>query len=251
MPGQPTEEAAAEVASEAGKSLLRGIAKLGDAYVAKWTAAKEAQAEAARLAIETASRIEADAMLVKARRDQEMAELEHQAVLERRLQRLRGELAREQQNLEAVERRALEFTEADPANGSARDIDEDWLFRFADFAQKVSDRDVQNLWARALSSAAIDGLPRLSAAALQTLGLFDGYIAEDFKKFVTVIVRVGFMPHPPSGHPLPQPLDIAALTDLGLIKELVTEGPLALADFSFQPQGTATLGTSLRWPTWS
>src|SRR6266851_2476986 len=138
LPGQPTEEAIAQVGSEAGRSLLRGLAKLGNAYVTKWTATKEAQAEAARLAIETASGIETEAALTKARRDHEIAELEHQAVLQRRLERLRHELAREQLNLEAIERRALEFTEGDPENANGRDIDEDWLFRFADFAQNIS-----------------------------------------------------------------------------------------------------------------
>jgi hypothetical protein len=245
LPGQPTEEAIAKVGSEAGLSLLRGLEKLGNAYLAKWTATKEAQAEAARLAIETASRIETEAALTEARQNREITELDHRALLQRRLERLRHELAREQLNLEAIERQALEFTEGDPENANARDIDEDWLFRFADFAQKVSDVDVQNLWARALSSAAIEGLPRLSAAALQTLGLFDGHIAGDFKKFVTVIVRIGFMPHPASGEPQPQPVDLSTLMDLGLAREVVKEGPLSLDDFAFDGQGTANRGLKL------
>jgi hypothetical protein len=169
LPGQPTEEAVAEVASEAGKSLVRGLGKLGNTYVSEWAAKLEAKAEATRLAIETDAKIKADAALATVRREQEAAEFDHRAALERRAQRLRIELAREQMNLEAIERRALEFTEHDPDNSNPREIDEDWLFKFADLAQKVSDANVQALWARALSSAAMQGPTKLSAAASRPL----------------------------------------------------------------------------------
>jgi hypothetical protein len=245
LPGQPTEEAIAEVSSAAAKSLLRGLAKLGDASVAEWAATKEARAEAARLAIETASKIENDAALNNARREQELAELEHHAVLQRRAARLRYELAREQTNLEKIELRALALIEGNPENANAREIDNDWLFRFADFAQKVSDNDVQNLWAHALSSAAIGSLPRLSAAALQTLSLFDSHIAEEFRKFVTVVVRIGFMPHPAAGHEQPQPIDFATLMDMGLVREVVNNEPPRFSDFAFDNQGTPSLGLKL------
>jgi hypothetical protein len=167
LPGQPTEEAIAEVGSEAGKSLVRGFGKLGNAAFGEWIVRKEAKAEAARLAIETEAKIKAATAVVAARREQELADLEHDAALQRRAERLRIELAREQLNIEAIERGALQYAERDPENGSAREIDEDWLFKFADFAQKVSDKDVQSLWARALSSAAMQSRPKLSAAALQ------------------------------------------------------------------------------------
>lgn len=241
LPGQPTEEAIAEVGSEAGKSIVRGFGRLGNALTSEWVAKREAKAEAARVAIETDAEIKKDAALEAARREYEIAELNHRAALERRAARLRIELAREQINLEAIERRALEFTERDPNNGEPREIDEDWLFRFADIAQKVSDADVQNLWARALSSASMQNSVKLSAAALQTLGLFDKDIAEDFKKFVTVIVRIGFMTHPGSGLPQPEPIGLAALMDMGLVREIVSSAPLNLSDFSFETRRTANL----------
>jgi hypothetical protein len=245
LPGQPTEEAIAEVGSEAGKSLIRGLAKLGDASVAEWAATREARAEAARLAIETTSKIENDAALTSARRERELAELEHQATLQRRVARLRHELVQEQVNLEKIEQRALTLIESDPENSNGREIDNDWLFSFADFAQKVSDDDVQNLWAHVLSSAAIGSLPRLSAAALQTLSLFDSHVAGEFKKFVTVVVSIGFMPHPSSGHEQPQPIDFAALMDMGLVREVVNSEPPRLSDFAFDNQGTSNLGLKL------
>lgn len=230
LPGQPTEEAIAEVGSEAGKSLVRGLSRLGSAYVTK----REAKAEAVRLAIDTDAKIKADTALANARREQELADFDHWATLERRAQRFRVEMARDQINLEAIERRALEYTEADPKNTNAREVDEDWLFRFADFAQKVSDRDVQSLWARALSSAAIEGSTRLSAAALQTLGLFDREIAASFQKFVATASAIGFVPYTPDGEADPQQIDLATLSDLGLIQEYFSELPYEYEDFALK-----------------
>ena len=211
LPGQPTEEAIAEVGSEAGKSLVRGISRLGSAYVSEWATRRETKAEAVRLAIDTDAKIKADTAVANARREQELAEFDHRATLERRAQRFRAEMVREQMNIEAIERRAIEFTERDPDNAKAREIDEDWLFKFADLAQKVSDRDVQSLWARALSSAAIQGSARLSAAALQTLGLFDKEIAESFRNFVAVASTIGFVPYAPDGETDPQQIDLVTL----------------------------------------
>ncbi len=241
LPGQAIEQAAAEVGSEAGKSLVRGIAKLGNAYVGKWTATKEAQAEAAKLAIETNSKIERDAALAQARRQQEVAELEHQATLHRRMERLRRELEREQLNLEAIETLALEFTEHDPSNGNPREIDEDWLFKFADLAQKVSDKHVQDFWARALSSAAMEGATKLSAAALQTLGPFDKHIAESLKEFVAVVVRLGFFPHTNPGQTEPQQIDMPTLVDLGLVQETMTSNTYDFGDFIVSANQTRNL----------
>jgi hypothetical protein len=230
LPGQPLEEAVSEVGSEAGKSLVRGLGRLGNAAVGGWVAKKEA----ARLAIETEAKIKAARATVAARREEELADLEHSSALDRRAARLRIELAREQLNLENVERRALEYTERDPENGSAREIPEDWLFKFADLAQKVSDEDVQSLWARALSSAAMQGKPTLSAAALQTLGLFDKRIAESFRRTTSVISTIGFLPVPPKGEADAQDIDLATLGDLGLIDAMLHTGAWRFNDFAFE-----------------
>src|ERR1700681_909734 len=119
LPGQPTEEAAAEVASEAGKSLVRGFANLAGATFDNWIATKQAKAMAARLAIETDARIASETALTGARRQFEVSEIEHQAVLHRRLDRMRYELEREQLNLEAIQMKALEFAEEDPDRNEA------------------------------------------------------------------------------------------------------------------------------------
>ncbi|UFW50022.1 MULTISPECIES: DUF2806 domain-containing protein [Bradyrhizobium] len=247
LPGQPTEEALAEVGSDAGKALVRGFGRLGNAALGEWVAKKEAKAEAARLAIETDAKINAAKAVAAAGREQALADLEHNAALQRRAERLRIELAREQLNLEAMERRALEYVERDPENGSAREVDEDWLFKFADLAQKVSDSDVQSLWARALSSVAIQGAPKLSAAALQTLGLFDAQIAESFRNFVAVVATFGFLPEPEEGEHDPQGINLGILHDLGLIDNTLYEGTYSFEDFSFEAiKRTGPLPADLR-----
>jgi hypothetical protein len=112
LPGQATEQAAAEVGSEAGKSLIRGLARLGAATVEQWVTTKQARAEAARLAIETDARLATEGATAEARRKAELAEIEHRAVLQRRLHRLEYELRREQANLEAIEAGALSSSKA-------------------------------------------------------------------------------------------------------------------------------------------
>lgn len=225
LPGQPTEEAVAEVGSAAGKSLIRGLERLGGAWISKWTASQEARAEAARVAIETNSEVEKQKSLTTARRVHEVDELEHSAALERRAVRLRRELAREQLNLEAVEVRALELIEADPLREKPREIDDDWLSRFADLAQKVSDKDIQELWARVLASAAVDDKKRVSPAALQLLALMDREVAEQFFKFCSVEILLGSVPANGSIGYQDEPLaiDPFLLSEAGLVTQVRVE----------------------------
>ena len=137
-----------------------------------------------------------------------------------------------------------EFTEKDIENNKAREIDEDWMFRFAEAAQNVSDQDVQEMWARVLNSAAIDQpAAPLSALALQTLGLLDKRAAEDFRKFVGVVVSFGFVPVL-RADPDPQDIDIAALMDLGLMQHQADSNPYDLPDVLIET-GTSNLGLKL------
>ncbi|MDA9402318.1 hypothetical protein XH79_26845 [Bradyrhizobium sp. CCBAU 45389] len=190
---------------------------------------------------ETEGKLKAAAAVAAARREQELTDVDHQATLQRRVERLRIEMAREQSNLEAIQKRALEYAEGDSGNTTAREIDEDWLFRFADFAQKVSDGDVQALWARVASSAAMQGSTLLSAAGLQTLALFDKRIAENFQRFTAAARRLGFVPHVPDGEAEPQQIDRATLLDLGLIRETMFQGAYKFADFRFEASEKADM----------
>jgi hypothetical protein len=245
IPGQSTEEAIANVGTDAGRSLVRGLAKLSDAALGPWIATREAKAASAKLAIETKSKIEAQQAVVEARRKYEIEEVEHSGLLDRRAQRLRVELAREQENLESIQRKALEFTESDPDSASSQEIDEDWLFQCADFAQRVSDKDVQVLWARVLSSASMKGRSQLSAQALQTLSLFNKRAAIDFQKFVFVVGNLGFFPAIDRQYQSdPQEIDLDALRDLGVIDWNTAMSPYRFKDF-IMDTGTPNLGLQL------
>lgn len=241
IPGQPLEEAAADVASAAGKSLVRGLARLGNATIEEWASSKEARAAAAKLAIETEAALAKERALVNARRRNQLDEMDHQALLERRAQRLRLELAREQLNIESVQAKAIEYTESDPDSDKPREIDDDWLFMFSDFAQRVSDSDVQTLWARVLSSASVSERTKVSAASLQTLSLMDNACALDFQKFISVLVTLNH--YPTFRGKDPQAINLGVLQDLGLVKESLREGSFPLADFSVgAPPSNARFG---------
>ena len=114
IPGQPTEEAIAAVGTDAGRSLVRGFARLSDSLLGPWLASREAKAASAKLTIETQGKIEAHQAVIEARRRFEIEEAKHQSLLDRRAQRLRVELAREQENLESIQRKAIEFTNRTP-----------------------------------------------------------------------------------------------------------------------------------------
>jgi hypothetical protein len=234
LPGEKIEEAAAEVTTEAGKSLIRGVGRLFGAGVATWIATRETKAKAAAMAIETEAEIKRDRALMSERRNVELEELDHQALLERRLNRLRHELAREQDNLEAIANKSLELLERNPNADKAREIDEDWMFAFAKFAQAVSDKEVQELWARILSSAALADGRKLSAGTLQAMSLLDAKSGEDFRKLCAAVATFTFFPaHDRVFEPgsETQNIDVLTLKELGLIQEDPLSGAYAFVDF--------------------
>jgi hypothetical protein len=92
------------------------------------------------------------------------------------------ELEREQLNLESIQSKAIEYAEQDQGRDNARELDQDWLFRVADLAQKISDKDVQELWARAVSSAAVKGGTLLSSDSAPNPGPNGRTRGEGFQK---------------------------------------------------------------------
>jgi hypothetical protein len=194
----------------------------------------EAKAAAAALAIKTESEIAAERALGIHRRDQQLAEVEHSARLRRRLDRLRTELSWEQENLEAIEVQAIEFTEHDPDANKGREIEDDWLFKFARYAEQVSNNDLQALWARILSSAAIEGKPVLSPAALQTMSLLDKNSARDFQNLCSVIYSFREFPYA-EGLQDPQGIDLQSLQELGLISMHPSGENYSFTEFQMKP----------------
>jgi hypothetical protein len=235
IPGKVIEKAAADVLTKAGQSLVRGLERLGGAMFGEWIAKREAKAVAARLAIETTAEVERGRRLQTARHQSELQEAAHQARLQRRLVRLGAELDRQQKNLEAIALRSIELTEADPDAGAAREIDEDWIFKFAQLAQDISDKTVQELWARILSSAAINGRKPVSPALLQTMTLLDARLANDFRNFCAAISTFGFCPaHDQSHERETQDIDLFSLKELGLIDKGPVTGLYEFSDFTIE-----------------
>jgi uncharacterized protein DUF2806 len=221
IPGKELEKAAANVATEAGKSLVRGIARTFGALTAEWVAKKEARAEATRTAIQTNAEIERIYALTETRRISELTEIEHQTKIElakRRGDRMIYEMAREQENLETIARLAIESIEKEAADETPREIDDDWFFRFSKFAENVSDEIVQKLWARVLQSAASKSRYKLSPAALFQLSLVERDTAVDFQNFCQVIKSFGLFAIQSGPHVSGTlKIDIQNLEEMGLI----------------------------------
>ena len=244
IPGQPTEEAVAEVGSEAGRSLIRGLGKLASASTSEWTAKREAKAEAARIAIETDTKIKTDAALTAARREKEVAEFDHRAALERRAARLRIELAREQLNLEAVERRAIEYTERDPGNSKAREIDEDWLSSLPISHRRFLTKTFKLCRGRAFFCCHRRCPHAVRRCSSNTWPLRVTHC----RKFQEVCGchlqdRCPF-PYVPSGEKELQNIDLGGLFDLDLMAKTHT-GPLELERFSFGEGRTGNLALAM------
>jgi hypothetical protein len=238
VPGKDLEKAAAEVASDAGKGLVRGIARTLGAATAEWVAKKEAKADSARKAIETHAEIERAGALQGARRSQELGEVEHQKEMElarRRADRMFREMAHEQENLETISKRSLELIEEGNEDGKSRELDKEWLFRFSQYAERISDKDVQEMWANALRSAATEGQPKLSPTALLQLSLMDRDAANSFESFCRFFKSFG------GAYPIyteqygdnPLHIDFRVLEELELVASS-TSGQYAFADFTIQ-----------------
>jgi hypothetical protein len=162
------------------------------------------------------------------------------------LDRLAFELRREQENLEAIQLRSLSLAEGDPDAAAAREIDEDWIFRFARFAQEISDKNVQELWAKVLSAAAVEGRQLLSAPALQTLSLLDSRAALDFRNFCRVITAFSSYPsHAKSFQNELQNINLINLKEAGLVAENMVGDPSRFEDFELFVGPTNNIGLKL------
>lgn len=221
IPGKDLEKAAGQVATAAGKSAVRGIANALGAATAEWFAKKAAKAQAAKLAIKTASEIESRRAVIKAQRKYEMEEIAHRekiARAKRGLDRTLHALDFQQANLESICQRSIELIE-EKHDAKAADLDKDWLFQFAEYAEKASNKEIQEIWARILSSAATssDNM-KLSRAALLVMSTLDQRAAIDFQNFCDVVASTGAYPVQNRLSVDPQDIDLGYLEELGLIR---------------------------------
>jgi len=93
-----------------------------------------------------------------------------------------------QANLESIAAQAIGYTNECPEGEAARDIDTDWMYSFAAYAERVSDEHMQKLWAKILAKSATPTQPRITPVALQTMSLINKETALDFQKFCSVVL---------------------------------------------------------------
>ena len=92
------------------------------------------------------AKAEAAAAVIKAQSDIQITDLKYRAV-----HRWIEEIARDQQNMEAITAKAVPQLNKN-ANPDA--MDDDWIVNFFDKSRKVSDSEMQTLWSRILAGEA-------------------------------------------------------------------------------------------------
>lgn len=96
--------------------------------------------------IKRKARAEAEAQKITA-----IASIEISALEQRAINRLIGQQARKQKNIEQITAQA----EAElPPEAKVKDLDEDWIAHFFEQCENVSDAEMQTVWAKLLSSEA-------------------------------------------------------------------------------------------------
>ena len=242
VPGKEIEKAAGQLVTAAGRSAIRGIANILGAATAEFFAAKVERARAARLSIKTDAEIKRTTALTAARHRLEIKEIEHKgrvARAQRAIDRTIRDLEHQQENLEVIGHRSIELLEADPSL-EPREFERNWLLRFSDYAQKVSESELQELWAQVLASAAVEGETRLSPAALATMALLDQATAKQFMSFIAAMRGIGELPIMYS--PLIYrclPIDLGMLTEYGLIEAIPVMNYQILDSFFVFPERIA------------
>jgi hypothetical protein len=114
-------------------------------------------------------------------------------LLERAMVGKFNELMREQLNKETILERSIEIGKS--SKGKSKPIDEDWLHRFTKYAGEISDKDVQEIWAKILVSEASASLPHVSFKSIDTLRFFDSHLCELFRIVCLSHASFGFVFH--------------------------------------------------------
>ena len=93
---------------------------------------------------------------------------------------------RRQENIEAVIGGALPLLSE---KSSAEDIHEDWLNRFVDNAERISDKDVQSLWSKILAGEA-NTPGKFGVRTLEILSNMDRQDAQVFQQLATLCLNI-------------------------------------------------------------
>ena len=160
----------AAAAAPVAVKLLSEVSKLTGGVLRPWQIER---VEAAK------TRAEADHMVILAHAGQEVREIEIRAT-----QRLAAVESRRQENIENVLRSAIPKL----PNGevTAPPMDQDWLARFLDGAQDVSDSELREIWASLLATE-FTRPGRVSRRTLSIVKDFSRRDAEVFTRFAAMV----------------------------------------------------------------
>jgi len=152
-------------------------------------------------------------------------------VVDRMINRLAGAEVRKQENREAVAVEAIEhLSEAtEEIDQTARNVDEDWLNIFGDFAERASAESVRDLWARVLAGE-IRRPGTFSLFTLHFISLLDAHSAALINKILPWVVDFDWIPNGCKSHGI-QISDLIFLEQIGFCS--ATDETLAM---HFEPQ---------------
>ncbi len=134
------------------------------------------------------SKAEADAVVIAAKAEMEIEDLQEKRILE-------GLLAREkkyQENTARIVDEAMRDLKEDADPGG---MDDDWVANFFDKARLVSDAEMQSLWACVLSGEA-NGPGSYAKRTVNLIAELDKRDAEQFTRLCGFVCVVGGMPVP-------------------------------------------------------
>ncbi|MFK0314394.1 DUF2806 domain-containing protein [Pseudomonas sp. NPDC090233] len=128
------------------------------------------------------ARAEAEADRIRALARFELSDIENRAI-----ERFVAQEARKQENIESI---ATQAAEALPDNAEVSEIEEDWITHFFKHCDTVSDKQMQSLWARLLSSEATKP-GTYSKRTVDFISTMNKSEAELFSNLCTFVWKIG------------------------------------------------------------
>ncbi|MBP6865908.1 MAG: DUF2806 domain-containing protein [Candidatus Didemnitutus sp.] len=128
------------------------------------------------------AKAEAEASLVKSQSEIHLTELHQRA-----MRRFVEEEAKKQANIESITEKAIPLLEEKSA---PQNMDNDWVANFFDKCRLVSDREMQDLWARVLSGEA-NSPGRYAKRTVDFLSSLDKSDADGFTKLMRFSWQIG------------------------------------------------------------
>jgi len=182
---------------------LTGIGKLGVVIVEKLADATGGALAPYQIKRVEKAKAEADAYgaVVKTKSDIEVERLRREAAIEtasdeqllrRASERVARQEVKNQANLEHIVVESLQMADKIEAESiDIREIDDDWIMAFIDYAKNISSEEIRSLWAKILAQQGAEGRPSVSRATLDSLRLVESRQAAVFVSGVQQYLGLG------------------------------------------------------------